>query len=422
MTSPLPKKDRAGSPRRVQAALVVDEFPLPPRNGVTIPTSQFLAWMIQRGYAIDLFVLSGELTVPADMQLDSVRIIHIPRRATRSRKRLTGEIFSGLASFANWIYDPPPVDHSAKEYDLVLCSPISALDFPLHHGLRTRHLSAAINDVYTAVLKTYPFGSLAARLANRLRAWRMGTTEAGMLMQCHSVLVQTPADKNWIHRIGGQELAARCHAIHNAANEDLISALPLAKAPPPRVLFIADLSNALYQKNLDWLYDCWQQAAKSVPQARLRIVGRGLEANLALYARLKADPSVELPGFVKNLLDAYLDVRVVAAPIFKSYGFMNKVAEAAAMGLPVVGDLSAFNGMSKLLEMGGSLAADNKPDFSAALTKLLQDDTFWQGQAQNAKTFAQQELTTAALHRKLDTVFGSVGNASNIRHVGSEAT
>jgi glycosyltransferase involved in cell wall biosynthesis len=364
--------------------------------------------MIQKGWQIDLFVLSDKPVPQPALKLESVSLIHIQRSPCGTAKRLFDEAISGVASFANWVYEKPQTELASKNYSLAVCSPISTLDFPLRYGMRTDHLVAAINDVYTAVLKTYPFDSRASRFANRLRALRMRFTESHLLENCRTVLVQTPADKNWIDRIGGAQLAARSHAIHNAANQELIAAAPIAVIPNPRALFIADLSNALYQQNLSWLHDCWRDVTKQVPHAKLRIVGKGLETNPALHAQLKADTSVELPGFVKNLVDAYLDVRVVAAPIFKSYGFMNKVAEAAAMGLPVVGDLSAFNGMNQLLETGGSIAADSQSEFTAALVKLLTDDSLWQDQARKAKTFARQELTTAALYKKLDAAIGNI--------------
>ena len=52
-----------------------------------------------------------------------------------------------------------------------------------------------------------------------------------------------------------------------------------------------------------------------------------------LSTMLANDIDIKLMGYVPNLIDAYRGTRVALAPIFKSYGYINKVAEAFSVGL-----------------------------------------------------------------------------------------
>ena len=74
--------------------------------------------------------------------------------------------------------------------------------------------------------------------------------------------------------------------------------------------------------------------------------------------------------FVDNLQDIYIGKTISIAPIFKDYGFINKVAESMASGLIVIGDSSAFNSIDAV---DSFLVAESGLDLTSILSELSPD-------------------------------------------------
>lgn len=381
-----------------------DEPPFPPRNGVTIPCAAYIRLLRAAGHTVDCLVLAD---VSADAghekylehtagEVDSLRVL--PRRRSHALARLLGEMVLGRPSFHAWQY-PEGMrlpGRSLAEYDVLLATPISALDYPLQQVRSGQRLVAGISDSYTSVLANDLLKRKDSGLGlfmRRLRVWRMAGIESRLLARCDAVIVQTARDHEWIRRIGGEPLALRTLPIANGVPDDLLAAPLPETAPPPVMVFVANFTDPLYRRNLAWFYaEVWPVIRRDVPDARLRIAGKGLEVDVALSAMLANDGQVDVLGFVPELLDVYRHARVVLAPIFKSYGYINKVAEAYAAGLPVVGDHSAFNGLLDSLERGCGMAAGTADEFSRALLSYLQNDLIWRQASRAARAYGLSEL------------------------------
>src|SRR5690606_23613025 len=81
---------------------------------------------------------------------------------------------------------------------------------------------------------------------------------------------------------------------------------------------------------------------KRHPEARLSIVGSQPTAEVLELAR---EPGVTVTGFVPETNDWLRRASVAVAPLRIARGIQNKVLEAMAMGLPVVGTTSATQGV-----------------------------------------------------------------------------
>lgn len=104
-----------------------------------------------------------------------------------------------------------------------------------------------------------------------------------------------------------------------------------------------------------------------LPEARLRVVGRGLDE------RLSDDPRVEKLGFVPDLAGAYSAADCVAVPLLTSGGSPLKFIEALAYGVPVVATSAAAGG----LEAEGGvhyLEAADPSGLAAAIATALRGD------------------------------------------------
>jgi polysaccharide biosynthesis protein PslH len=103
---------------------------------------------------------------------------------------------------------------------------------------------------------------------------------------------------------------------------------------------------------------------RSVPEARLRIVGAGLDGERF------SDPRVQALGFVDEIESAYQNVSCVAVPLLQSGGSPVKFVEAMAYGLPVVATERACAGLT-VRDGEHCLIATGAGAFADALVDVL---------------------------------------------------
>jgi glycosyltransferase involved in cell wall biosynthesis len=87
----------------------------------------------------------------------------------------------------------------------------------------------------------------------------------------------------------------------------------------------------------------------------------------------QADERVEVTGYLPDLLDAYEGVGLVVAPLRRGAGLKFKVAQAVAMGFPVVGTSVALEGIDDLVGMHVADAVDTADGFAAAVLGTVRD-------------------------------------------------
>lgn len=384
--------------------VVCSEPPFPPRNGVTIPIASYVK-MMQEGNELHLALLeSGDSDLDPEYVSESQEYFCstiIVKRAHKSAIfTILGEILFGVPSFHAWEYSQSHDESRAffKKFDVIFVSPITPLDYAIRNRFSEQRLVAAISDVYTSVLRTDRISTaslpdLASTLINRIRGLWMGRAETSVLRHCDSIIVQTDKDVEWLERIGGTELKRRALSIPNGVNENILEAKRADIAPPQRIVYVTSSFLAQSVYGLEWFIDnVWPKVKKDVPNARFRIVGRGLNRVSNLRCRLNLDDALEYFEFIPEIKEVYSESRVAIAPVFKSYGFMNKVAEALAIGLPVAGDISAFNGLESVLNKG-IVCATNDPDQMALfISEMLKNDHLWQEASTLAKKTANECL------------------------------
>jgi glycosyltransferase involved in cell wall biosynthesis len=135
-----------------------------------------------------------------------------------------------------------------------------------------------------------------------------------------------------------------------------------------RALFVGNFEWAPNREAVRHLVDevlprLWEE----MPEARLAIVGRGLDVPLS------DDPRVEQFGFVPDLASVYARADCVVVPLLTSGGSPLKFVEALAYGVPVVATSTAAKG----LEVKGGehyLEADEPPAFARAVARSLRGE------------------------------------------------
>jgi sugar transferase (PEP-CTERM/EpsH1 system associated) len=146
---------------------------------------------------------------------------------------------------------------------------------------------------------------------------------------------------------------------------------PAPEAAEPGHLVFTGVMN--YHPNVDgcvWFAnEILPRVRERCPEARFTIVGSQPTTEVERLAGL---PGVEVTGFVDDTRDYLRRAAISVAPLRIARGIQNKVLEALAMGLPVVGTTSATQGVGG--EPGKDyLVADDATSQVEAICGLLRD-------------------------------------------------
>jgi glycosyltransferase involved in cell wall biosynthesis len=138
----------------------------------------------------------------------------------------------------------------------------------------------------------------------------------------------------------------------------------------PLVLFVGAMD---WEANMDGVeYFCreiWPGILATIPNARLRIVGR----NPGTRVQRLASRSVEVTGRVPSVVEHLREAAVVVVPLRVGGGTRIKIYEAMAMGKAVVSTSVGAEGLDVLHEQN-ILIADTSQDFSKSVLTLLQNE------------------------------------------------
>ncbi len=167
---------------------------------------------------------------------------------------------------------------------------------------------------------------------------------------------------------GARELCPGAHLryVPNVVNVAAITPVPRGESEL-RAIFVASFN---YQPNRNGLRFLLEEVFPKVwaelPEARLTLVGAGLEQSPS------ADSRVEAMGFVDNLAAAYASARCAVVPLLQSGGTPLKLIEALAHGLPVIATSRAAAGL-ELRDGEHCLLADDGEAFASALIRVLRN-------------------------------------------------
>jgi sugar transferase (PEP-CTERM/EpsH1 system associated) len=131
---------------------------------------------------------------------------------------------------------------------------------------------------------------------------------------------------------------------------------------------------------------------------RFTIVGSKPTAAVRALERL---PGVSVTGFVDDTRAWLAKASISVAPLRIARGIQNKVLEALAMGLPVVGTSSATQGIEGV-DGRDFLVADSAQDFAAATARLLDAPAEARALGLRGREFAQRRYDWEQVFEPLD--------------------
>lgn len=181
---------------------------------------------------------------------------------------------------------------------------------------------------------------------------------------------------------------------------DLEAFSPAENAPEPGHLVFTGVMD--YLPNIDgcqwFVEEVLPRVRERVPGATFSIVGA---RPTPAVERLAETPGVTVTGFVDSTQDWLRRAAVSVAPLRIARGIQNKVLEALAMGLPVVGTTSATQGVEGTAEEH-YLVRDDAEGFAAAVVGLLEDPAAASRLAAAGRGLVEERYTWSSVLAPLD--------------------
>jgi 1,2-diacylglycerol 3-alpha-glucosyltransferase len=183
-----------------------------------------------------------------------------------------------------------------------------------------------------------------------------------------------------------------------------------AQIPAGRPL-VTYVGRVAHEKNIEFLVKVFVEVRQTMPAAMLVIAGEGpaRESLRQMVVRLGLERDVHFAGYLDRntaLLDCYAAANVfVFASRTETQGLV--LLEAMAQGAPIV-STAELGTRSVLKGDCGALVVEEKlQPFSAAVTRLLQDESLWKDLSERGRTYAKS-WSSAIMARRLADLYQSL--------------
>jgi len=209
-------------------------------------------------------------------------------------------------------------------------------------------------------------------------------------------------DRNFIERL---EPNLKIDVVANGVDIDYFTKTKKHKPKNPTVLFVGQFKWLPNRDATKFLVESiWPQIKKSIPKARLLIVGRNPPADILNFAAR----DITVDGNVEDIRTAYGQSDVLLAPIRNGRGTKYKILEAMATKTPIVGTRLAVEGIHAT-DGKQALIAGSAQDLADKTVNVLQDTDLGKKLAQSAYELVSREYNWKKISDELDRVYKQVG-------------
>ncbi|OQX56500.1 MAG: hypothetical protein B5M53_01110 [Candidatus Cloacimonas sp. 4484_209] len=321
---------------------ITNNFPFPPRNGVELPLAKNAEALSKRGHRIYFCLVYEDKVDIVDINRiqekpDFVKGCFLVQAIKISKaKKILNEITLRNLAYYQGHYNIEQMKRAFSDlkFDLLWASPDGLAGFC--EVYKTLFYSGAIsligiNELYyrnllaQIRLKVGIFGIL----KSLLRIPFVYLLEKKMYRRADIVAVQTD-----VERLAAEKMLQNCSTkvitLPNGYKEELLKISPDFSSQ--NILFMTTVSR---EGELIWfLKNCWLEIKKRMPGASLLIVG---ETSEGLKKRYSVMPGINWLGFVDDLPSVMSRVALCIIATNKNVGLINRVVDALAAGVPVLG-------------------------------------------------------------------------------------
>jgi glycosyltransferase involved in cell wall biosynthesis len=398
-------------------AIVTDQLPYPPRNGITLPIYNY-AIGLKKSHDVKFYLLTDE-NKPVDSNaleanekiFGSFEIVALKRKGRITR--LIQEI-SGVEMYQHgWISKLPNDVQKKQQYDTLIVSPMSAVAKFRASGLSATLAAntsiAAVNDCTTAEYyfrgkqNVGGFKSIIKGFIDQVRSRQIGKIEAQLLESYNHIFLQTQTDVNLMQRLVSDKISEKAITVPNGVRAEYYEITP---APEKNIVFVAELSGE-YAATTQWLLtEVWPNIARNHPDFQLMIVGKG--ASLKLKSMIANTAQVKHIEFVEDLGQLYSHAAIVLSPVFKGFGLINKTLEAMAASVPVIGGIAAFNGIDGFINNVHGIACQTRTtnEFVDVISSLMSDEPRRENLGRSGRSIVTQQFRWEFSLQKIEALIG----------------
>jgi polysaccharide biosynthesis protein PslH len=410
---------------------VTNQVPFPPDNGVRIVSHHAMRLMNEAGHELALAVLTEETDDPATRFAHAAALclkdmawwMPLPRRnriAVQSSAALHGNL------------------HFVERYRC------GAFSRKLTGLIEAFHPDVIHFDIITLLqyVAVAPAGVGTVASINDSNAL---TIENGLAQGNYKGLMRFYRELQLKH---SREYEAACYprfdAVHLMSEIDAaylkhlnpsINTVVISNGVEPALFALADETRhqsdiifvgKLIAENLEcvqtFLEVSWPLVESESRNARLHIVGAvGAEAQ-RLKAKCEGRSNIVFHGYVENLAEVYRNCGIAIVPINKDCGIINKVIEAMAAGLAVVGFEKTFAGLRKATRGLHCVTAVDYADFGRAVADLIRDESRRRSIQNAAHGLAKQYYTWATRREDYESMYGhSAERAASRRRIATDS-
>jgi polysaccharide biosynthesis protein PslH len=240
------------------------------------------------------------------------------------------------------------------------------------------------------------------RLLFQLESRRLRQLESSLPERCQAITLVSQAEVDVYKSFCPN---TKTSSISNGVDLDYFrpSESPTKTTPTLECVFVGALDYRANVQALQWFCrTCWPTIKRENQHAILSLVGRNPVSSVTSLANI---PGVKLVGQVPDVRPYLHRSAIAIAPLLVARGIQNKILEAMATGMAVVGSSQAIQGLG--CEIGTHLLqADTPQDWITTISTLLGDTEKRRALGVAAREFVEFHHCWSAHLEELLPLFG----------------
>jgi sugar transferase (PEP-CTERM/EpsH1 system associated) len=382
--------------------------PYPPNRGDKITTWRLIE-RLKRAHQVKVVAFAhdeGDVKAARQLEEQGFEVAVFPLTPRwKAAPKLLGSTPLTLAVYGSRALQAE-VDHEIGKCDLAYAYSSSMGAFFLRHELpRVMHFAELDSDKWRqyAEKARFPMSWVYRREWRTLRSFEIELAHA-----VDENVFCTPLEERIF-----QELIPGASSLVIRNGVDLDHYRPVTAPSEPGLLVFVGVMN--YYPNVEGIaWFCREilpAVQRRVSGVRLAIVGSHPTKDVQELARL---PGVTVTGFVDDPRDWLRRAAVSVAPLRIARGIQNKVLEAMAMGLPIVGTRSATQGVDGVSGRD-YLVAESAAEQIEAVCALLADGERARTLGRAARRFVEEHYDWEACLRPVDAILERLMHGTDSR-------
>lgn len=396
----------------MRVLFLLQSFPYPPNNGISMKLFNLLKHLSARGWGCDLLCFGPAGTRVAELEglLPGIKVLGVIPPASglgkffRKVKAILGGLPPSLGEFDSEEYRSMLAALSSEKYDVVHYDLINMAQY-LEAGPDAPSILSS-NDAISLsyLLLAAESRGVFKRAYLRLAAWLIQRYERKIFGKFVSVHVVSDADADYLRQVcPGLALEVIPITAEDSFLGPVTTAHRCTDKEAPRLVFTGNLEHPIIAEGLfEFLRLVYPTILRSYPHASLHILGP--KASASNERRIRNFPNVEYLRWAQDYRAFLAAADVVLVLDRYGTGIKTRVLDAMALGKPVIGTKVAFGGIAAV---NGShcFYCDNPQETSESLSRLLASPTLRKEVGDAARVLIRSSYSMSAVGPKWENFY-----------------